>query len=198
MDGEHEEFVLPEDLQDVEVIYYSDNEVDDEINDDNEEDNQYEEVEDVSKYTFSKHEKSVFAVDVSPDGKLVVTGGEDDIAYVWDFETKETVITCNGHKDSVTHVGFNRDGKYVFTADMSGVIQVWNVSNRNLAWSMEMEDLEWMQWHPITNVLIGGFNSGDIYMWQVPKGYCKSLPSHGCASSCGKILPDGMRLAAGE
>ncbi|XP_044750745.1 angio-associated migratory cell protein [Coccinella septempunctata] len=195
MNQENDEFILPEDLQDVEIIY-SDNEDDEEGNYENEE-NPYEEVEDKSKFSFTNHEKSVFAVDISPDGKHVVTGGEDDMAFVWDIDTKEILITCNGHKDSVSQVGFNHDGKYVATADMSGMIQVWNVSEKNLAWSNEMGDLEWLQWHPIANVLIAGFHTGEIYIWQVPSGNCKALPSHGQVSSCGKILPDGKRLVAG-
>ncbi|XP_045472454.1 angio-associated migratory cell protein [Harmonia axyridis] len=194
MDQENFDFELPEDLQDVEIIYCDNEEEFDEAGD---VEGEYEEVEDLSIYTFAKHEKSVFAIAVSPDDKYIVTGSEDDMAYVWDVETKEILITCSGHNDSVTQVGFNHNGKYVSTADMSGMIQVWNMEDRNLVWGNEMEDLEWLQWHPVANVLIGGYNSGLIHIWQVPGGNFKTLPSHGQISSCGKILPDGVRLVAG-
>ncbi|KAL3282784.1 hypothetical protein HHI36_005951 [Cryptolaemus montrouzieri] len=196
MEDETEDLDLPEDLEDVEVIY-SDGEYDE--NDEMDEINNTEDVvvNDMSKYTFTKHNKSVFTVDISPNQQCVVTGSEDDSAYVWNLNTREVLFECTGHKDSITEACFNHDGQYVATGDMSGMVQVWHVDDNKLVWCNEGDDLEWMCWHPLTNVLIIGCRSGDIYIWQVPQSNCKVLPSHGCATSCGKVLPDGKKLVSG-
>ncbi|KAF7284192.1 hypothetical protein GWI33_022443 [Rhynchophorus ferrugineus] len=193
---------LPDDLADVEVIY-SDNDEDFNTNDtyDEEliEDNQIEtEVIDLSVLTFSKHSKSVFTSAVSKNQTIAVTGGEDDTAYVWDIKTGEVIFECTGHKDSVTEVSFNHNDQYIVTGDMSGLIQVWSIQEKKLIWCYEGDDMVWLTWHPLTNILICGCQSGDIYIWQIPSGNCKVLPSpNNVSCSCGKILPNGKQLIVG-
>lgn len=156
-----------------------------------------EEIIDRSKLTFPRHTTSVFSGDLSSNGLFAVTGGEDDVAYVWSTETAEVYLECTGHKDSVTEVAFSQDNQYVATGDMSGLIQIWSMKETKLIWCYEGDDLEWMKWHQQTNILFAGYRSGDIFIWQIPQGNCKVLPSHGCPCLCGKILSDGKRLVAG-
>lgn len=202
-------FNLPDDIKDnVEVVYLDDDEeIDDEDDMDQEisanehltasEEDLDTDVVDLSKLTFKKHTMSVFTCDISNDGSLVITGGQDDIAYVWKTSNGEVYLECTGHNDSVTEVGFNHDSQYVVTGDMSGLIQVWNVKEKKLVWCYGGDDLEWLTWHHLANVLVAGMESGDIFMWQIPEGNCKVLASHGAPTSCGQILPDGKRLAVG-
>lgn len=77
---------------------------------------------------------------MSKDGKLAVTGGEDDLAYVWDTESSEVVLECTGHEDSVIFAGFNFDNSYVATGDMSGNIKVWKLKDKSTVWDYCMGD----------------------------------------------------------
>lgn len=43
----------------------------------------------------------------SPDGRYVVTGGEDDLITVWSFQEKRVVARGRGHKSWVTVVAFD-------------------------------------------------------------------------------------------
>ncbi|XP_050309568.1 angio-associated migratory cell protein [Anthonomus grandis grandis] len=197
---------LPQDLDDIEIIY-SDGEPDEDEEqhfnaEDQFEDQQEDQIEaeiiDISKLTFSKHTKSVFNCAISKDQKLAVTGGEDDIAYVWSTDTGNVVFECTGHKDSVTEVGFNYNDQYIATGDMAGMIQVWSIKDRKLVWCFEGDDMEWLTWHPLANVLLCGCQTGDIYVWQIPSGNCKVLPApSNVSSTCGKVLPNGKQLLAG-
>jgi WD40 repeat protein len=36
----------------------------------------------------------VFCCDIDKTGQFAVTGGEDDLAYVWDLRTGEVKLTC--------------------------------------------------------------------------------------------------------
>ncbi|KAJ8954389.1 hypothetical protein NQ318_011062 [Aromia moschata] len=200
-----DEFDLPDDLEDVEVIYSEDEDQEDNIEDMLDEftiDENGDEIEieiiDQAVVTFTKHKKSVFCSDLSKDQELALTGGEDDVAYLWNVNSGEVVLECTGHKDSVTEVGFNHDNQYITTADMSGMIQVWSVTNKKLVWCFEGDDMVWLTWHHMANVLFSGCHSGDIYVWQIPQGNCKVLASpNNSPSSCGKILPNGKQLLAG-
>ncbi|CAB3230877.1 unnamed protein product [Arctia plantaginis] len=190
-------------VEEVEEIDLDDENMED-VTDQEEEDVEMEPPEDNAVLVFSKHTGSVFCCDIHPDGKLAVTGGEDDKAYVWAVETGELIMDCIGHKDSVVFVGFSHDGAYLATADMCGLIKVWKCNldeNQQEPWTVafeyEADDLIWGQWHFGTRVLLIGTVSGNIYVLKVPSGETKVLQGHNVKVECGKLFQDGMRLVAG-
>lgn len=166
-----------------------------------EEDIDIEPPEDHSALVFSKHVGSVFCCDLHPNGKLAVTGGEDDKAYVWSVESGQVVHECVNHKDSVIFVGFSFDGSYLATVDMSGVIKVWKYSDGTDPWPLAFEyiadDLSFGMWHFGAKVLICGAVSGDIYIFKIPSGETKVLQGHNVKVECAKLFNDGVRMAAG-
>ena len=34
---------------------------------------------------------------------------------------------------------------------------------------------------------------GDVWMWKIPSGDCKTFQGHGCACNVGCVMPDGMK-----
>lgn len=153
---------------------------------------------DDSELTFSKHTGSVFCVSLDPaTNSMAVTGGEDDKAFVWRVSDGEVLLECTGHKDSVTCAVFSHDSAMVATGDMSGVIKVWKVETKEEVWSFEVGDLEWLEWHPCAPVLLAGTDDGNMWMWKIPSGDCKTFQSSACQATSGKVLPDGKRAVAG-
>lgn len=147
---------------------------------------------------FSQHTKSLFCCHIEPSqGKLAVTGGQDDKAYVWEIDTGKVLLECSGHEDSVTSVEFSQDGNFVATADMAGQVQVWRTSTMQKVWDYAMGDMTWMRWHHGTNVLMAGAASSEVYMWKIPSGDCKVFGGGGEKSDCGVFLPDGKRACVG-
>ncbi|GBP96067.1 Angio-associated migratory cell protein [Eumeta japonica] len=190
--SEMEEDIL--DLEELEEV-----ELDDE---DLMEEDEARDVEDNAQLVFRKHDGSVFCCDLHPSGKVAVTGGEDDKAYVWNVNTGDIIMECGGHKDSVMFVGFSFDGIYLATADLSGMIKVWKCNlDDNQQWIVEFEyeseDLTWGFWHFAARVLICGAASGDIYVFKIPSGEIKLLQGQNIKVECGKLLTDGVRLVAG-
>ncbi|XP_042152645.1 angio-associated migratory cell protein-like [Oncorhynchus tshawytscha] len=188
---------LADEFEDVDVGETEDG--DDEQGDwDTDDEMEQEKEQDDSELTFSKHTGSVFCVSLDPaTNSLAVTGGEDDKAYVWRVSDGEVLFECTGHKDSVTSVLFSHDSSLVATGDMSGLIKVWKVETKQEVWSFEVGDLEWMEWHPCAPVLLAGMADGNVWMWKIPGGDCKTLQGPGCHSTSGKVLPDGKRAVVG-
>jgi ribosome assembly protein SQT1 len=81
--------------------------------------------EDTSIQHFPEHRKSVFAVAGHPAAPIAVSGGEDDLGYIWDIRSGETIVKLTGHTDSVACVGFSNDGEMVSTGGMDGRVRVW-------------------------------------------------------------------------
>ena len=86
--------------------------------------------------------ESVFSCSVHPTNpSLVVSGGEDDLAYLWNAETGDVILETEGFKDSVVQVAFSRDGTYFACADMSGVVRAYKTATKEKVWEFEVSDI---------------------------------------------------------
>jgi hypothetical protein len=73
------------------------------------------------------------ALATSPDGKWLVSGGDDSQATVWDLETGEIVETLPGNFGTMYAMEFSADSQLLATANMTGTVKVWRVKD----WSLE-------------------------------------------------------------
>src|SRR4051812_18600176 len=68
-----------------------------------------------SRPGFKGHRDGIFAVAVSPDGKLIASAGRDATVRVWDAAGNPLHL-LRGHGGQVLRVCFSRDGKFVASA----------------------------------------------------------------------------------
>ena len=66
--------------------------------------------------SLSGHGGGTTAVDVSRDGRWVVSGGYDNMVRLWNVDTGELLETYTGHRDWVFDVKFAPDGRHVASA----------------------------------------------------------------------------------
>jgi|SRR5215213_1133546 len=76
------------------------------------------------------HEGPVTAVAISPDGRTIATGSEDNTARIWSAASRGELGTLKGHKDFVLAVAFSRDGKIIATASADRTVKLWEVASR--------------------------------------------------------------------
>jgi len=72
------------------------------------------------------HSMSVRHVDISKDGKKLVTGCADHSLRIWDYENATTEKMLCGHKDMVTG-GFFLNPNTVVSSSWDMTIKVWSV-----------------------------------------------------------------------
>ena len=70
----------------------------------------------------------LYTVTVSPDERLIATGGRDGVAKVWEIESGEILFTLTGHTDIVSYVAFSPDSKYLATGSIDGSTKIWDIS----------------------------------------------------------------------
>ena len=73
------------------------------------------------------HDGPVRAVAFSPNGKLALSGSEDNTIRVWDIATGEGVKTLRGHGSSVRSCVFSPDGQWVLSGGDDESVRLWNV-----------------------------------------------------------------------
>ncbi len=89
-----------------------------------------------------------FAVDWSPDGGQLLTGGEDGQVKIWDAKTGDLILELEGHdktdfeiytdtSDRVVAARFSPNGDYAATFSVGGVAHIWDIANGKVMQTLE-------------------------------------------------------------
>ncbi len=85
------------------------------------------------------HEGEVTSVDVSPDGRYVLSGSADETVRLWDFEKGTELRAFQGHETDVMCVCFCAGGRRVVSGDRMGTIGLWDVESGDAVWIYEQK-----------------------------------------------------------
>lgn len=66
-----------------------------------------------------------------PDGKGLITGGEDKVATHWEIESGKKIHEFAGHRKEIDTLVLSEDGELFFTTSRDGSVRVWSVKGRS-------------------------------------------------------------------
>ncbi len=82
------------------------------------------------------HTSGISAIDFSPDGESLVSGGWDGELKIWRIskDLNETELFASGEDEaSISYVAFSPDGKIVASSHTNGIINLWNTEITNVS-----------------------------------------------------------------
>ncbi|SEP41044.1 WD40 repeat domain-containing protein [Propionispora vibrioides] len=106
----------------------------------------------IQEYNLSGHTALIRSIDISSDGRYLVSGGEDRIAKVWDLsngsifrdltsyteiDNKQRTHTIQGHKKEILSTAFSQDSKLIVTGDYDGHIKIWSTDTGKITFSID-------------------------------------------------------------
>jgi WD40 repeat protein/serine/threonine protein kinase len=77
---------------------------------------------------FRGHTGAVNGVAVAPDGRHIVSVGEEAAVRLWERDTGRELRQFKGHTDPVKCVAFSADGRYLVTGGTDRTVRLWEVS----------------------------------------------------------------------
>ncbi len=73
----------------------------------------------------------IFAIALSPDGKLLASGGyfmPEDVIRIHDFQSGELLQILKGHENVVYDLGFSPDGRWLASGSYDKTVRLWKRS----------------------------------------------------------------------
>ncbi len=79
---------------------------------------------------FTGHTGTVYALDISPDGRRMITGSSDDSLRYWDLQSGRELQRFNGHTGNVYAVAFSPGGGRVVSGSSDNTVRLWGMPRR--------------------------------------------------------------------
>lgn len=82
--------------------------------------------------TFSGHSNLVRCVAISPDGRSLVSSGDDKTIKIRNLATGEIIRTLNGHTAIVLSVAYSPNGRVLASGSGDSTINIWKLEDGEL------------------------------------------------------------------
>lgn len=87
--------------------------------------------------TVDAHQGWIRGVEISPDGTLAVSVGNDQAIRLWKTDSGEKIQEWPAHERHIYSAAFHPDGKHLITGDLMGKIHVWKLEDRSLVRTLD-------------------------------------------------------------
>lgn len=148
--------------------------------------------------TFSRHLTSVWGIDVSPDGKFMVSASGDKNLKIWNL-SNGTFYVLTGHKSTVWDAKYTSNGKYLLSSSADYSILMWDINTKKCLhmfngheWDINSIDVS-----SDSKKLASGSTDKTIKIWDLEnKRLIRTLSGHN--GSVNKVIfsPNNQRLVS--
>ena len=120
------------------------------------------------------HSNSVFALEYSPDAKILVSGARDACLKFWNTDRYLLEENVVAHLYAINYLSFREDGKYLVTCSMDKSLKIWDSTSRNLLKVIDKArnaghgtSINKVFWSTYSGVIVSVSDDRSIAIWQI-------------------------------
>lgn len=150
--------------------------------------------------TLTGHSSWVTAVQISPGGQVLVSGGLDDTVRVWNLVTGNALYILKGHNKGVNAIAISPNGKTVTSGSDDYTLRTWNLQNGSLMRTLtgHSRNINAVILSPDGQIIASGGQDRTVRLWQMGTGNSlRTLLGVGSMIKSLAISPDGKVLITG-
>lgn len=151
--------------------------------------------------TLDSHNGSICAVEFSPDGQILASGGTDRRIRLWNPDTAKIIYTLDGHQEPVTALKFMPNGKILISTGVDRTIRFWDLETKQLLKTIEAHEhkIHALVISPDGQTIITCSSDRTIQIRQLgSSSTAHILQGHQDAVLTVAISPDGKTIASGS
>jgi tricorn protease-like protein len=150
--------------------------------------------------TLEGHKGIVNTLDVSSDGRYLVSGSKDNSVRIWDIEEYVLLNELTGHSDHVETVSFSDDDNTIASAGFDTIIKLWDWRGNRIIRELRghRDYIRRVKFTHNSGFVVSCSDDGTIKFWNINSGkvvhtiYGEKEQFHGLAlSNNGKYLAVG-------
>ncbi|NJN72186.1 MAG: WD40 repeat domain-containing protein [Limnothrix sp. RL_2_0] len=161
------------------------------------------------KQTFRDHQAAVYALAVTPEGRLL-SGSHDQTIRQWNLKNGDLEQTAVDADDQIQAIACAPDGNIFLTGGTEGLVKFWRSDNHQPIGSLgndQPEAIAAIAIRPDGEFFVSGGESGMLYLWQLDLNTlealpdavpCFTLPAHDKAITHISFSPQGNYLITGS
>jgi WD40 repeat protein/serine/threonine protein kinase len=143
----------------------------------------------------------VKTVAITPDGRHVVSGSEDNTLRVWNLASGECLRILEGHSSSAEALAITPDGRQFVSGSEDTTLRVWGLARGECLRTLEghMGGVEAVAISPDGRHVVSGSWDRTLRVWDLESGEClHTLEGHKFEVDAVAITPDGRQVVSGD
>jgi WD40 repeat protein len=158
--------------------------------------------------TLKGHQATIHSIDISHDGKIIASAGEDKTVKLWQRETGKLIYSFTGVNDSIQTLAISPNGKSVIVGGFDQRISQWQLESKqykssffarlNAPYSHDGVILQ-LAFSSDERFIVSASNDKTLRIWGYSTGELKrTLNGHEDAVNSCAISPDNQIIASGS
>lgn len=147
------------------------------------------------------HTAQITAVDVSRDGKIILTSSVDKTLILWDYFSGHEIVKLSGTEYGMTSCSFAPNAKFVASAGWDKKIRIWSLDSLSeiISWEAHPGGVNQIKILPDSKRIASVGKDGNMCIWTALNGSLeKRIKTSNVASNSLDVSVSGKIIATGD
>ncbi|MGC9526622.1 MAG: AAA-like domain-containing protein [Limnospira sp.] len=142
------------------------------------------------------HQASVYAVAISPDHKLIASGGDDQTIKLWSRQG-QLLNSFVAHQERIWDLTFTPDGQYIASSSEDGQVKLWTREGSLMTTIPHQNSVSGIAIAPQGNLIVSASRDDLLRFWTLDGKLLKTVQTESRGLTRVAFSPDGKMIATG-